>query len=93
MGVHLILSLYYLLHDCIGHFGNQVCRYISIVKLFKRGTDFAGGHALGVEEEDFIIHACESSLLFFNELRLEGTVSITGNIYLNRSVVCINSFT
>ena len=96
-GIHLIqragLPLHYLLHDRMGHFGNQACRYIGIVKLFERGADFTGGHALGLEEEDCIIHACESSWLCFNERRLEGTVSITRNIYLNRAVVCINGFT
>ena len=60
-----------LFHDCIGYFGDEACLYIGIVKLFERGADFTGGHALSVKKENLIVHTRQTRLLFFNKLWLE----------------------
>jgi len=38
-----------LLNDRLGHFGNDGCRYVRIVHLFKRCHDFPRGHTLGIQ--------------------------------------------
>ena len=68
----------------------KACRHIGIKQLFKCGTDLSCSHLLDIQEKDFIIHTRWPSLLLFNQLRLEGPLSITWHIDLNRPVVSIN---
>lgn len=72
-----VLLLYHAVNDRLSDFGNQRCRDIGTVHFFKCSNDIAGAHSFGVQRENLVIKMGETSLPFFNNLRLELSITVT----------------
>jgi hypothetical protein len=68
----------HLLNDRIGHLGNQCGRDVCPVHLLEGADDLAGGHALRIQEQEFVIHGGEAALVLLHQLRLKATSAIAG---------------
>lgn len=75
-----------LLDHGVGDLGDQVRGDIGIVHLLEAGGDLPGSHALGIQAMDLVIHGRESYLVLFNQLRLKGAISVSGDLNQKRPV-------
>ncbi len=58
----------------------SVGEIIDAIEFLDHFLNIAGGHALGVQRENFLVEAGEPTLMLGDQLRLKGGVPITGRL-------------
>ena len=57
------------------------------VPFVERINNFSGGHALGVQIQDLVIHGCKAGLMLFDQLGFKAAISVSGRIQFERPVL------
>ena len=75
--------LHFLIHG-IGDAANELRRHLRAINLFQVLLHLAHAHTASVQGQHVVIEASKPSLVLGNHLRLKGTLSVPGNLQLQR---------
>ena len=87
-----ILPFFDLGHKLVCHVGDEAFRGLKTINIHQGIEDLPGGHSFGIHRDDLLVDPGDILLAFFDDLGLEGGVSVLRDVDGRRTVTGIHLF-